>query len=87
MFRVLSPRFAHAFLTRYIDNPRSVPPEQLTDLLRAPGDLPFTICPTPAEAYGAARAAAGPDDVICITGSVFLAGELRPLLVNGTEMT
>ena len=31
--------------------------------------------------------AAGPDDVFCITGSVFLAGELRPLLVNGTEMT
>ena len=24
---------------------------------------------------------AGPDDLICITGSVFLAGELRPALV------
>ena len=76
------PHFSHAFLTRYTDNPRSVPPEQLAELLRDSSDLPATICPTPAEAYRAARAAAGPDDVICISGSVFLAGEMRPLLVG-----
>jgi dihydrofolate synthase/folylpolyglutamate synthase len=82
MFRVLKPHFAHAFLTRYTDNPRSVSPERLADLLRANGGLAATICPTPTEAYRAARAAARPDDLICITGSVFLAGELRPLLVS-----
>src|SRR5205814_701146 len=27
MFRVLAPHFGHAFLTRYGNNPRSVPPE------------------------------------------------------------
>jgi dihydrofolate synthase/folylpolyglutamate synthase len=80
MFRVLSPHFAHAFLTRYSVNARSVSPERLAELLRTSGDLPYTICPTPADAYRAARAAAGADDLICITGSVFLAGELRPLL-------
>lgn len=83
MFRVLSPHFAHAFLTRYTDNPRSVPAERLAELLRANGNLPATLFPTPAEAYHAARAAASPDDVIVVTGSVFLAGELRPLLVGG----
>ncbi len=39
MFRVLSPHFAHAFLTRYTNNPRSVPAERLAELLRANGDL------------------------------------------------
>ena len=80
MFRVLSPHFAHVFLTRYTVNARSVPPEQMAELLRASGDVAITLCPDPADAYRAARAAAGDDDLICITGSVFLAGELRPLL-------
>jgi dihydrofolate synthase/folylpolyglutamate synthase len=82
MFRVLAPHFSHVYLTRYTNNSRSVPPEQAAELLHGSGDLPATICPTPAEAYRAARAAAGADDIICITGSVFLAGELRPLLVK-----
>jgi dihydrofolate synthase/folylpolyglutamate synthase len=82
MFRVLSPHFAHVFLTRYTVNARSVPPEQMAELLRASGDVAITLCPDPADAYRAARAAAGDDDLICITGSVFLAGELRPLLMN-----
>ena len=82
MFRVLSPHFQHAFVTRYTENPRSVAPEKLVDLLRANGGLPATIFSTPTEAYRAARAASGPADMICVTGSVFLAGELRPLLTS-----
>jgi dihydrofolate synthase/folylpolyglutamate synthase len=81
MFRVLSPHFQHVFLTRYTNNPRGVPAERLAELLRANGDLPYTLCATPAEAYHAAHAAAAAEDILCITGSVFLAGELRPLLV------
>jgi dihydrofolate synthase / folylpolyglutamate synthase len=81
MFRTLAPLFEHAFLTRYTDSPRGVPPDQLAGLLRAACDLPATVCPAPADAWRAARDRAGPDDLICITGSVFLAGELRPLLL------
>jgi dihydrofolate synthase / folylpolyglutamate synthase len=81
MFRVLAPHFAHAFLTRYTDNPRGVAPEQLSEWWRAAGDVPATACATPAQAWQAARALAGADDLICVTGSVFLAGELRPLLL------
>lgn len=84
MFRVLAPHFAHAFLTRYTDNPRGVGPGELLALLRSSSELPATMCVTPAEALQAARGAAGPEDLICITGSVFLAGELRPLLVDET---
>jgi dihydrofolate synthase/folylpolyglutamate synthase len=85
IFRILAPHFAHAFLTRYGNNPRSVPPEDLAKMLRRSGNLPSTGCPTAAEAWHAARALAGPDDLICITGSVFLAGELRPLLVSAGQ--
>jgi dihydrofolate synthase / folylpolyglutamate synthase len=81
MFRVLAPHFSHAFLTRYTNNLRGVPPEQLADLLCSNGSLPATICPSPVDAYQTALAAVGVDDLICVTGSVFLAGELRPLLV------
>jgi dihydrofolate synthase / folylpolyglutamate synthase len=82
---VLAPHFDHAFLTRYTDNPRSVPPEQLAGLLRDNGALPATVCPTPGEAYRAALAATDEKDILCITGSVFLAGELRPLLVSAAS--
>jgi dihydrofolate synthase/folylpolyglutamate synthase len=82
MFHVLAPHFAHAFLTRYAGSARGVPAEELAALLRRTADLPHTACPTPADAWRAARARAGPDDLVCITGSVFLAGELRPTLVE-----
>ena len=81
MFRVLAPHFARAWLTRYTNNPRSVAPEQLAALWQAAGDVPFTACINPVEAWHAARAEANPEDVICVTGSVFLAGELRPRLL------
>ncbi len=80
MFRVLAPHFAHAFLTRYTTNLRGVPPEHLADLLPAEAGLGVTLCATPAQALAEAKARAGPEDMICIAGSVFLAGELRPLL-------
>jgi dihydrofolate synthase/folylpolyglutamate synthase len=83
MFDVLAPHFADAYLTRFLNSPRAVPPEDLAQRLHARGDLPFTVCPTPAEALSAVRAAAGPDDLICITGSVFLAGQVRSLLISG----
>ena len=35
MFRVLAPQFEHAFLTRYTDNPRAIPQEDLAAMSRA----------------------------------------------------
>ncbi len=81
MFRVMAPHFAHAWLTRYTDNPRSVAPQQLAALWQAAGDVPFTPCARPVEAWQRVREAARPGDLICVTGSVFLAGELRPTLL------
>ncbi len=83
IFRVLAPHFAGAWLTRYTHNPRAVPPERLAELWAAAGGSRASVADTPADAWRAARAEAGPGDLICVTGSVFLAGELRPLLTAG----
>jgi dihydrofolate synthase/folylpolyglutamate synthase len=82
MFRILGPRFDEVFVTRFSSSRRGVPEDQLAEVWKGESTAPVTVCPTPAGALDAARAAAGPDDLICITGSVFLAGELRPLLVE-----
>ncbi len=78
MLRVLAPHFTHAFVTRYTSSPRAVPPERLAEWAGGAG-LAATPFPTPIEAYRAACANAAPADIVCITGSVFLAGELRVL--------
>jgi dihydrofolate synthase/folylpolyglutamate synthase len=90
MLRVLAGYFDHFHLTRYGNNPRCAPPEMLAEVLRraAPGTT-ATVHATAAAAWDAARAAAGPDDLVCITGSVFLAGELQPLVAapDGVVLT
>jgi dihydrofolate synthase/folylpolyglutamate synthase len=85
MFRVLAPHFDHAFLTRYTDNPRSVSPEDLLTWWRGAGDRPALTCATPALAWKAAQEMACKVDLICVTGSVFLAGEMRPMLQADTQ--
>ncbi len=84
MLRILAGYFGHFHLCRYGNNPRCVPPDRLAEVLRevAP-DSPATVHPTAAAAWSAARLAAGPDDLVCVTGSVFLAGELQPLVRAG----
>jgi dihydrofolate synthase/folylpolyglutamate synthase len=85
IFGVLVPQFQHVLLTAYTTITRAVAPGRLAEILRGVADVPYTICPRPADAWRAASATACPDDLICITGSVFLAGELRPLLLSGRE--
>ena len=78
MLAILAPHFDHVFLTRFGANPRTVSPEELAGLL--PPGIKATLCPNAAECWKTMRAAAQKSDLICITGSVFLAGEMRPLL-------
>jgi dihydrofolate synthase/folylpolyglutamate synthase len=82
--RILAGYFDHFYLTKYA-NPRAVPPEKLAAVLAevAPGRA-FTTHAKPADAWAAARAAATREDLVCVTGSVFLAGELRPLVSGST---
>lgn len=81
MLEVLLPRFDHTLFTMYQDNPRGLP---VADLVRAAEEVaPCSVssCPTPADVPERLAAIAGPDDLVCVTGSVFLAAELRPILL------
>ncbi|HEY1380528.1 MAG TPA: folylpolyglutamate synthase/dihydrofolate synthase family protein [Gemmataceae bacterium] len=82
MFRVLAPHFRRFYLTRYQQSTRAVPPDELAAML--PPDVERVICPTPADAWHAAVADATPETLVVVAGSVFLAGELRPLLVQAS---
>ncbi len=78
MLRILAPCFDEFHFTKYGINPRCVPPEKLAEVLReiVPGKRfrTYTDAPT---AWEAAWAGTGPHDLVCVTGSVFLAGELH----------
>ncbi len=80
---ILARYFDYFYLTKYGNNPRSVPPEKLASLLcEQTGRKAFSVHSTATEAWNAAQAEATRNDLICITGSVFLAGELLPLLTR-----
>jgi len=76
MLHILAPHFSDFYFTRYANSSRSVAPARLGEMLGQTSDVPFTTWPSAAEAWQAARAAADAKDLICITGSVYLAGEL-----------
>jgi dihydrofolate synthase/folylpolyglutamate synthase len=81
---VLAPHFTHAHLTRYTNNPRAVAGATLADYWRQAVAVEPAVYATAADAWHAAEAAAQAADLICVTGSVFLAGELRPTLVTNS---
>ncbi len=92
MLRVLLDRFDHVIFTRYANNPRGVPPEELRALAASVSPRPLAgegpgvravtmqLAPTPADAWDAVGRLAQPDDLICVTGSFFLAAEMRRLI-------
>ena len=81
MLAILAGYFDRFHLTKYGNNPRGVPPEKLAEILETIAPVSaVTIHATAPAAWIAARAAAGDDDLVCIAGSVFLAGELATIL-------
>ncbi len=81
ILRQLLPRFDSIILTRYVNNPRAVPPEQLRQIAQATSEMPCHVAATPAEAWALARRIAKPQDLICVTGSFFIAAEVRDQIV------
>lgn len=77
MLRRLLPAFDHVVLTQYLDNPRAVPLPELCVIAQAVSGRPWPAFGRPAEAWHAARALASADDLICVTGSFFIAAQLR----------
>jgi dihydrofolate synthase/folylpolyglutamate synthase len=82
MLQVLAPRFDRIFLTRFRASPRATPPEELAALLPADRRQVATTIVPAVEAWRQARHEADERDLICVTGSVFLAGELREVMAE-----
>lgn len=73
--------FDEIWLTRYLKNPRSLELEELERIAAATLTKSlWRSLPSPAEALSAARGACDPRDLLCVTGSFFLAAEVRELL-------
>ena len=80
--RALLPLAETVVATRYVENPRSVPPEEIAEAVRAHDGRMAHLATGPAEALALARRLTPPDGLICVTGSLFLAAETRAILLH-----
>lgn len=83
MLARLVPRFDDVIVTRYRNNPRGVPTEELLRAIEPGCAARARACPTPSEAWEAACESAGSDALVCVTGSFFIAAEVRTLVESG----
>lgn len=85
MLHELTPVVGEWHLTKYISNPRSAETQQIADWLLELGITATTQHPHPEAAWQTVRALLTADDGVIVTGSVFLAGELRPSMVRDCQ--
>jgi dihydrofolate synthase/folylpolyglutamate synthase len=83
MLNVLVPRFTQVFLTRYAAGQRAAQPDDLARLL--PKSVSSSTHDRAGDALNAAIGASRPTDLVCIAGSVFLAGEILALHRRAVE--
>ncbi|MDB5352274.1 MAG: folylpolyglutamate synthase/dihydrofolate synthase [Planctomycetota bacterium] len=80
--RALLPLFETVIVTRYLENPRSVPPEEIAAaIVGQGGDVPVEAA-SPEEALQIARRRTPTSGILCVTGSLFLAAETRAILLR-----
>ncbi len=83
--RALLPGTMTVVATRYVENLRAVPPEEVAAAVHALGGPPALITQNPADAIAVARRETPRDGLICVTGSLFLAAETRALIHGADE--
>ena len=80
------PRAAKVVFTRS-NSPRAAEPAVLAEMARELCGVQAEVRENPEHALSRARELAGEDDLICITGSFYLAGQLRGLLAEPDPRT
>ncbi len=85
MLAILLPQFDAVIFTRYLNNPRAVPPEELAAAAEDLTGRGYPVVADPAEAWREMLGAAAPEDLVCVTGSFFIAAEIRQQMRNLTE--
>lgn len=81
MLRHLLDGFDDVVFTRYTNNPRAVPPEELAATARNLTGRDYPMYQDPVEAWDVVRHRTSPDDLVCVTGSFFIAAQIRELAV------
>ncbi len=76
LLRVLDHLFDEFILTAYQENPRAIPIEDLEVIAQRILTTPFTTSPNPTSTLQQALTSASSQDLICATGSFFLAAEI-----------
>ncbi|WZO96435.1 folylpolyglutamate synthase/dihydrofolate synthase family protein [Isosphaeraceae bacterium EP7] len=80
--RALLPLFQTVIVTRYVENPRAVPVEEIADAIVDLGRPTPLTADDPAAALELARRVTPDSGLICVTGSLFLAAETRALILG-----
>ncbi len=80
LLEIAVPAFDRIIVTPYLLNPRAVPAAELLEIARPLTNAPVVAASSPAEAWAVAQEGCGPEDLICVSGSFFLAAEFRELL-------
>lgn len=78
--KILAP-MAHTIIATGFSNPRAFDPDQLAAILQPHGNQ-IHVAPNPAAALALARSRAAAEDLICLTGSLILLGELKARLAG-----
>ncbi len=82
MLQLAAPQFERIILTRYENNPRGVPTDTLRQAIRSSDTRDVHICSDPSSAWQLAKSLSTADSLICITGSFFIAAEIRSMIVG-----
>lgn len=82
MLAVLVPHFERLIITQYQNNPRSVPVEQLDHLAAAAGHTSRVVFNDTTAAWDYVRRTTTAEELVCVTGSFFIAAELRPIIAS-----
>jgi dihydrofolate synthase/folylpolyglutamate synthase len=80
MLATLLPQFDAVIFTRYSNNPRAVPPQELAAVAEELTGRSYPVVANAVEAWQEMVKAATPDDLVCVTGSFFIAAEIRQQL-------
>ncbi len=85
MIEIIRPHFNDVVFTRFVGNPRSRKPEELLSIAESLHDTKSSatrchVAQNPADALEDAKELAGHNGLVVVTGSIFLAAEVRSLL-------
>jgi dihydrofolate synthase/folylpolyglutamate synthase len=83
----LLPSFARVICTRYLNNPRALPPDAVADVVISLGHPRPLVVDDSASALALARSITPVDGLVCVTGSLFLAAEMRAVILGFPEET